>query len=61
MTKTEPSDINIIRIEFQTIDGYDIVTVDNSGFVTWYSNSSDMVRNYQLDDTRAFDMIIGNV
>lgn len=61
MTKTEPSEINIIRIEFQTIDGYEIVTVDNSGFVTWYSNSSDMVRNYQLDDTRAFDMIIGNV
>ncbi len=61
MTKTEPSEINIIRIEFQKIDGYDIVTVDNSGYVTWYINSSDTVRNYQLDDTRAFDMIIGNV
>lgn len=61
MTKTEPSEINIIRIEFQTIDGYDTVTVDNNGYVTWYSNSSDTVRNYQLDDTRAFDMIIGNV
>lgn len=61
MTKTEPSEINIIRIEFQTIDGYETVSVDNSGYVTWYINSSDTVRNYQLDDTRAFDMIISNV
>lgn len=61
MTKTEPSDINIIRIEFLTIDGYETVSVDNSGYVTWYINSSDTVRNYQLDDTRPFDMIISNV
>ena len=61
MTKTEPSEINIIRIEFQTMDGYETVTVDNNGYVMWYINSSDTVRNYQLDDTRAFDMIIGNV
>lgn len=61
MTKTEPSDINIIRIEFLTIDGYETVSVDNSGYVTWYVNSSDTVRNYQLDDTRPFDMIISNV
>ncbi len=61
MTKTEPSDINIIRIEFLTIDGYETVSVDNSGYVTWYINSSDTVRNYQLNDTRPFDMIISNV
>ena len=61
MTKTEPSDINIIRIEFLTIDGYETVSVDNSGYVTWYVNSSDTVRNYQLNDTRPFDMIISNV
>ena len=61
MTKTEPSDINIIRIEFLTIDGYETVSVDNSGYVTWYINSSDTVRNYQLDDTRPFDMIISNI
>ncbi len=61
MTKTEPSEINIIRIEFQTMDGYEIVTVDNSGYVSWYINSSDEVRNYHLDDTKPFDMIISNV
>ena len=61
MTKTEPSEINVIRIEIPTVDGYDTVSVLNNGYVSWYSNSSDTVRNYQLDDTKPFEIIESNI
>ncbi len=54
-------DINFFRIEFQKASGYETVTVDQNGYVTWYINCDDTVRYYKLNDTRAFEMIKSNV
>lgn len=54
-------DINFFRIEIQKASGYETVTVDQNGYVTWYINCDDTVRYYKLNDTRAFEMIKSNV